>query len=256
MRTFILLPLLFVSAIWLNAEPISVRFPEGSLHAFLVLRSADGQILSPGDLVQTVHGNRVVLHLTFHFKDGSLYDETSTFTQRHTFRLLSEHLVQKGPSFPHPIELTVDGGSGQVTVISENDGKPETKSEHMKIPADLANGIIFTEMRNLPTRAADATLSFLVPAQKPRLVHLRISRQEDDSFIVAGQKRKAIHYSVKFEIGGVAGAVAPLIGKEPPDTQVWILEDEVPFVLRSEGPLFEGGPIWQVELVSPVWPKH
>jgi hypothetical protein len=25
--------------------------------------------------------------------------------------------------------------------------------------------------------------------------------------------------------------------------------------VKSEGSLFEGGPIWRIELASPVWPK-
>jgi hypothetical protein len=35
----------------------------------------------------------------FRFKDGSMYDDTAIFSQRGSFRLLSDHLVEKGPSF-------------------------------------------------------------------------------------------------------------------------------------------------------------
>jgi len=41
----------------------------------------------------------------FTFKDGSVDDETTVFSQRHTFRLISYHHIQKGPSFPHPMDL-------------------------------------------------------------------------------------------------------------------------------------------------------
>lgn len=50
--------------------------------------------------------------------------------------------------------------------------------------------------------------------------------------------------------------VAPLVGKQPPDTQVWVLLGGFPTFLKSEGPLFEGGPILRTELVSPAWPVH
>ena len=59
---------------------------------------------------------------------------------------------------------------------------------------------------------------------------------------------------MKIEIGGLSGVVADLLGKEPPDTHVWILEGEAPAFVKSEGPLSSGGPIWRIELVSPVWP--
>jgi len=56
------------------------------------------------------------------------------------------------------------------------------------------------------------------------------------------------------KIGGVAGVVAPLVGKQPPETHVWILEGEAPAFLKFEGPLYEGGPIWRIELTNPTWP--
>ena len=67
--------------------------------------------------------------------------------------------------------------------------------------------------------------------------------------------RAAALIDVKVEIGGAAGVVAPLVGKQPPDTHIWILEGEMPVFLRSDGPQFEGGPIWRIELTSPVWPQ-
>ena len=64
-----------------------------------MLRSLDGKILASGDLIQVAKDDQVTSEIVFHFKDGS-HDETSVFSQDHTFRLLSDHLVQQGPSFP------------------------------------------------------------------------------------------------------------------------------------------------------------
>jgi hypothetical protein len=61
---------------------------------------------------------------------------------------------------------------------------------------------------------------------------------------------------LKISIRGVAGIVAPLIGKEPPDSHVWVMEGEAPTFLRSEGPLYEGGPVWRIEQISPEWAKE
>ena len=83
----------------LLAEPVPVRHPEGRLHGFLVLRSLNGDSLATGDLTQMVNGERVTTELVFRFKDGSILEETSVFSQRRTFRLLTYHLVQKGRAF-------------------------------------------------------------------------------------------------------------------------------------------------------------
>src|SRR5258708_7553514 len=90
----------------LAAEPVTVRFTEGLVRGFLSLRTLDGTRVADGDLIQRAQGDRVTTRLVFRFKDGSLRDETSVFSQRGTFRLISSHLVQKGPSFPQPLEMT------------------------------------------------------------------------------------------------------------------------------------------------------
>jgi hypothetical protein len=56
----------------LLAEPIAVRHMEGTVHGFLVLRTAEGKALAAGDLIQVVQGGRLLSKLTFHFKDGSV----------------------------------------------------------------------------------------------------------------------------------------------------------------------------------------
>jgi hypothetical protein len=62
-----------------------------------------------------------------------------------------------------------------------------------------------------------------------------------------------MHYVLKVDIGGLQGVIAPLIGKQPPDSHVWILQGEAPAFVRSEQPFFMGAPLWRIELVSPVW---
>lgn len=122
------------------------------------------------------------------------HDETAVFSQQQQFRLISDHLVQKGPSFPRPIDMTIDTLKGQVTVrYADDHGQTKVESEHLDLPPDLANGLIVT---------------------------------------------------------------APLIGKQPPDSHVWILAGEAPAFVKSEQPLYNGGPVWRIELVSPVWPKQ
>ena len=123
------------------AEPIPVRHLEGTVHGFLALRSKEGRVLAVGDLFQVVHGDRVTSRLLFRFKDGSVDDETTVFSQRGNFQLITDHHIQKGPSFPQPMDTSIDVPNGQVTVRSTGkDGKEEVKNEHLDLPPDLVNG--------------------------------------------------------------------------------------------------------------------
>jgi len=240
----------------MSAAPVAVRHTEGLVHGFLVLRTLAGDTLADGDLIQVARGDRVTIRLVFHFKDGSVHDETTVFSQRHNFRLLSDHLVQKGPSFQHPMEVSIDGSTGQVTVHStDDDGKEKVLTERLVLPPDVANGLVPTLLKNSRSDASQMTVSMVAATPKPRLVKLAIAAQGEEPFSVGGSSRKATHYVVKVEIGGAAGLVAPLLGKQPPDTHVWILGGEAPAFVKSEGQLSFGGPIWRIELASPVWPR-
>ncbi|HEY1494658.1 MAG TPA: hypothetical protein VGF49_08940, partial [Candidatus Solibacter sp.] len=219
-----------------------MRYLEGRVHGFLVLRELGGDILASGVLTQVAKGNRVTSELAFHFKDGSLHQETAMFSQTRAFQLLTYHLVQKGKSFKRAVDMSVNAATGQVTVqYEEEDGKPKTITEHMKLPADLANGIVTPLLNDIDLKTPKTTLSMLVATPKPRLVKLEISPAGEDSYSVAGSPGQAMHYVVKIEIGGISGVIAPVIGKQPPDTHVWMAGGKAPGFLKSEGPLFEGG---------------
>jgi hypothetical protein len=252
-RSCSLTGLLFSAA--LLAEPVAVRHPEGTVHGFLVLRSMEGKTLAAGDLIQTVQGNRLTSHLIFHFKDGSVDDDTTVFSQRGTFRLISDHHVQKGPSFPHPMDVSINASTGQVTTRSTDGGKQKVETEHLDLPPDLANGLLLNLLKNLPADAAETKVSYVASTPKPRLVKLAIRPQGEETFWAAGNKHKATLYNIKIELGGLTGVVAPIIGKQPEDIRVWVIGGKAPAFVRMEGQLYQGGPVWTIELTTPVWQK-
>jgi hypothetical protein len=245
-----------IGSVTVRGEPVPVRYAEGTVHGFLVLRTTEGNGIADGDLVQVARGDRVTTRLVFHFRDGSVNEETAVFSQRQQFRLLSDHLVQKGPSFPQPLEMSIDAASGSVTVrYSDDHGQQKTESEHMDLPPDLANGIIPTLLKNVRASAPPKQLSFVAATPKPRLVKLAVSVAGQDRFSTWRMARSATHYVLKVEIGGLSGVLAPLVGKQPADSHVWILGGEAPAFVKSEQPLYLGGPLWRIELASPTWPR-
>lgn len=239
-----------------RAELVPVRQTEGLVHGFLTLRSLDGATIADGDLTQSARGDRVTTRLIFRFRDGSLHDETAVFTQREHFRLASHHLVQKGPRFPQPLEMSIDVATGQVDVrYTDDDGEARTASERMELPPDLANGLILTLLKNAKPDAPPASFSYIAATPKPRLVKLDIGLAAPDRFATGRQGRSATHYVVKVALGGLTGLLAPLVGKQPPDSHVWVLGGEAPAFVKSEQALYVGGPIWRIELANPAWPK-
>lgn len=239
------------------ADQVTVRHAEGLVHGFLVLRTLDGTPLADGDLLQTTRGQRVTSRLVFHFKDGSLHDETTVFLQRGQFRLISDHLVRKGPSFPQPLEMTIDALKGDVAVrYTDDHGEVKEESQHMDLPPDVANGFVSTLLKNTNPAWPPKSLGFVAATPKPLLVKLAISAAGEEPFTIAGASREAEHYVLKVDIGGIKGALASLLGKQPPDSHVWILGGEAPAFVRSEQPLYNNGPVWRIELVSPNWPNE
>ena len=239
----------------LPAETVAVRYTEGLVHGFLVLRAMDGTMLANGDLTQVARSGRVTSQLTFRFKDGSVHDETVVFTERDRFRLVTDHVVQKGPVFPRPLDMAIDAPTGQVTVrYRDDDGKDKVDAERLELPPDLANGMMTVLLKNVTPTSLPQSLSYVAATPKPRIVKLIVTAAGLEGFSVEGAGGRAEHYVIKVEIGGLQGVLAPILGKEPPLNHVWIVQGTAPAFVKSEGPLYLGGPSWRIELTSPRWP--
>ncbi len=234
------------------ADPIPVRYPQGTSHGFLLLRTQEGKTIALGDSTSSSSHGVITGRLVFHFKDGSVDDDHVTYTQNGTFHLLHEHHVQKGPTFPKAVDIEIDAKSGMVTTHEQDkDGSDKVKTQHVDFPPDLANGIMVAAMENLRPTAASTKLSLVVPFGGARLIHLVITPVGEVPFRVGGTTRKAEDFLVKVELGGVVGAVAPVIGKQPKDVHFYIYESNAPAFVEETGQLYEDGPIWRIEQVGP-----
>ncbi len=251
-----LIPLLafVLSSSQLLADPVPVKYREGSVHGYLAIRSLDGKILGAADLTQTIRGEVLTSRLLYRFRDGSIDDDTAVFSQQHgVFRLISDHHIQKGPRFPKPMSVMIQATTGEVTVRYKDKDQEKVETTHLDLPPDLANGILLDLLKNISTDTPEIKLSYVVATPKPRLIKISVKPEGQDIFRSAGLRNKAIRFKLHVELGSIAGVVAPIIGKEPPDTRVWISLGEVPAVIRSEQPLYEGGPVLRTELISPIW---
>jgi hypothetical protein len=237
---------------------VVVRYLEGVTHGFLTLRSAAGDLLAEGDLLQVVRGERVESRLVFRFRDGSLYDETVVFSQSKVFTMLSYRLQQRGPSFPEEMEVSVEREreKGRYQVKSRRHGdEPETATGETDLPPDAYNGMMTMLLKNLPKGGAE-TVHVLAFTPKPTLVQLEMTPLGEEP-VPAGERRvAATHYVLKPKLGLVRGAAAALLGKTPADYHCWIVAAELPAFAGIDGPLYTGGPIWRIETVSPRLPAR
>jgi hypothetical protein len=232
-----------------SAEPVAVKFIESLAHGVLTLRNEQGSVIAHGELVQAPHGDAMQSRTTFRFADGSLYDETIVFSQKSVFRLLVYRLIQRGPSFPEPTEVWFDRPSGRYRARVGNDEADGT----LELPEDLHNGMTATLLRNLPA-GASASGHVYAFTPKPRLMRTTLRPESQDRYLVGEAARTAVRYLVAMDLVGLAGVVAAVMGREPPDLRFWISTGAAPSFLKFEGALFVNGPRWRIDLASPRWP--
>ena len=231
------------------AEPISVRHIQRPMHRFMVARSEAGKIIASGEFSQVVQNDEVTMRLTYRFVDGSIDDETTTYRQQGTVRLVRNHHIEKGPFFAKPVDFAVDAATGIATSrTTEKNGKVHVESEHMDLPDDLANGFVGTLLLNVPHNTKPFRVAILAPVGSGRLIRILISPEGEQPFHTAGQTLKATVFRIHPELGGIVGVIASLIGLQPKDVMVWVLDGEEPAVGRIVGQLGGYGPVVNSEL--------
>jgi hypothetical protein len=215
----------------------------------MVARSETGTIIARAEFTEDVQGDEVTMRLTYRFVDGSIDDETTTYTQRGTFQLVRNHHIQQGPFFAKPIDFAVEAATGTATTrTTDKNGKIQVESEHIELPDDLANGFVGTLLLNVPPNAAPFRAGILTPVFGGRLIRILVSPQGEQPFERAGQTLKATVFRIHPELGGVLGMLATLLGLQPKDVMVWVLEGETPAVMRVVGQLGGSGPVLSSEL--------
>ena len=239
-----------------TAAPIAVRHLEGVTHGFLVLRGAGGETLADGDLLQAVRPEGVDSRLVLRFRDGSLHDETVVFTQQKVFTLRSYRLVQRGPSFPEELEVTVERERGRYQVRSRKEGgEAKTVSGEVELPPDTYNGMMIVLLRNLGKGAAE-TVHVLAFTPRPTLVQLEMAPVGEEAVLAGDRRLQTTHYVMTPKLGWLRGAAAALLGKTPADYHCWVVTSGAPAFVAIDGPLYTGGPIWRIETVSPRGPAR
>jgi hypothetical protein len=220
-----------------------------------VLGTLDGAFIASGDLLQVGRRGAVESRMVFRFKDGSVFDETVVFTQQRVFTMQSYHLVQRGPAFPEDTEISLQRASGKYRVKTKThkDGREEVLDGKLDLPPDVYNGMVLTVAKNLRKEVSE-TVHIVAFTPKPLLIKLKLVPAGEHKVMVGELAKTATHYVFKPQPGAWLKLLATLLGRMPPDYDVWVVTDELPAFVRFDGPLYTTGPVWRIETTSPRWP--
>lgn len=239
---------------WAAAKAVTVSFAEGAAHGYLVVQDASGESIGHGEVLQTVRRSLVESRLVFRFKDGSLFDEKTTFSQRRVFTLQKYRLIQRGPSFPEELDIRMDRKSGRYRVRSRAgpDQSAVVTAGRLDMPSDAYNGLIGTLLRNLPS-GKSATVRIVAFTPEPKLIALDLRPEAKEPVQVGDLLKTATRWVLEPRIHGVVHFFGKVLGQLPDQFRYrfWIIHDGIPVFARFEGPLHLMGPVWRIEVLSP-----
>jgi hypothetical protein len=238
----------------LESAAVQVRYAEGMVHGFLELSTDAGALLAHGDLLQVAKDGGIASRMVFHLANASVFEETVTFTQHDVFTMQVYHLVQSGPAFTEDLDASLSrSGSYVVKTKSHKDGGEHRYAGTLALPPDVYNGMVAVIAKNISAR--DVTTAHIVAfTPQPRVIALEIVPLGSQHVLLGKHTETAVEFAIKPKLGALLLLGAKLTGKAPPDSHMWIITDDVPAFVRSEGPLYSG-PVWRIALASPTWPK-
>ena len=235
-----------------EAAPIEARFPEDETHGNLLVRSLAGETIGRGEMTQVIRdGDRVENRLVFRFKDGSFHDENVTFSQLGVFTLMTYRLVQRGPSFPEQLNVSIDRGTGEYSVRSKTREKEDVLVGQTDLPKDVYNGMLIIVSKNL--LGADGIVSIFAFTPTPHVIKVQLLARDTEPVQVGDRSSKATQYVFKPQIGMIQELLGKAAGRLPAQFQYdcWIMVNETPSFVKFEGPLQLMGPTVRIEPVSP-----
>ena len=198
--------------------------------------------------------HHVESRLVFRFKDGSRFDEKTTFSQRRVFKLQKYRLIQRGPSFPEELDIRMDRKSGRYRVRSRAgpDQSAVVTAGRLDMPSDAYNGLIGTLLRNLPS-GKSATIRIVAFTPEPKLIVLDLRPEAKEPVQVGDLLKTATRWVLEPRINGVVHFFGKVLGQLPDKFRYrfWIIHDGIPAFARFEGPLHLMGPVWRIEVLSP-----
>ena len=186
-----------------EAEPIAVRFTEGTTHGYLSLKTEQGRQIAHGELVQRTRGKRVEANLLFYFLDGSVHDEKVTFSQHRLFRMEKYFLKQTGRF------LSYSARSQELIERQEHSpfvlGQPVDLKFHVTgrsaLPDDVYNGMIVTLLKNLTTRSRAQRFNMSPSHLNQSCIHFKLTPTHRLNVKMGARSKPVTQYVLEPKVG-------------------------------------------------------
>lgn len=231
--------------------PSEACYPDGSTHSVLDLRTARGELLARGDLVQTVGDEGLRSRMVFHLAN-SVIEETVDFIDYGGFVLQSYRLVQNGPLFAEDIDATIlSSGAYVVSTKSHTTGHMQRYVGNAGLPPEVYHGIAVSVRANPPHPEREVA-HIVAFAPHPRLINLELALPGTENMLLGKHGAGATQSDAKPGTAAARGLWSKLQGEFPLDGRLWIVTEHLPGFYV--GPSYSA-PVWRLDVVSPGWPQ-
>lgn len=229
---------LAVALITSPAAAVELRWPEGTLRGFPVLRDRSGEVLANSNLSQWIERGNLQVKVVHEFRDGRRIEEQAEFAQQPELRQLRWSLIeQRGDEVMRRFEANLEAKSATAQKLEK--GKLNRWDESIDIePGRTFAGVGFLyAVKNLRERlqAGDhIQLTAVAFTPKPRTATVTVSFDAVEKLTLGGRAFEADRYTIHPEIP----AIAHLFVKTS-DQHLWFYKPSPPGLLRAELPLAE-----------------
>ncbi|MFL5456320.1 MAG: hypothetical protein ACJ78X_07970 [Myxococcales bacterium] len=235
----------------LPAPAVPLRWPEGTLRGFPVVRDASGRQIANGTLTQWIEDGKLHVTATYDFEDGRVVEE-QTLLQQHPelAQLRWSWEERKGTEVQR--SYSIDFTTGHAVVHKRGE---DTLDDHLEDARKLGRaftgvGFMYAVKNLVPDleKGGEIELTAVAFTPKPRTVTVSIRRDQEGSLAMGGRKLAAERFVIHPQIP--LAFIAKLFVKAP-DQYLWFYRPAPPAFLRADIPLAEpSDPILRIELIG------
>jgi len=230
---------------------VPLRWPEGTLRGFPVVRDASGQQIAEGTLTQWIEDGKLHVMGTYAFKDGREVEEQTVLSQHPELAQLRWSWEErKGGEVQR--SYSIDFTTGHAVVHKRGEDVREDHLDDAKQLGRAFAGVGFMyAVKNLVAdleKGGEVELTAVAFTPKPRTVKVSVRRDQEDPLTMGGRTLGAERFVIHPEIP--LAFIAKLFVKAP-DQYLWFYKPSPPAFLRADIPLAEpSDPIIRIELIG------
>jgi len=241
----------------LPAQAVPLRWPEGTLRGFPVVRDASGRQIANGTLTQWIEDGKLHVTGTYDFEDGRVVEEQTVLQQHPELAQLRWSWEErKGTEVLRSYSIDFITGHAVVHKRGEDDREDQLDDARKPGHAFAGVGFMYAVKNLIPDleKGGEIELTAVAFTPKPRTVTVSVRRDQEGSLAMGGRTLGAERFVVHPQIP--LAFIAKLFVKAP-DQYLWFYRPSPPAFLRADIPLAEpSDPIIRIEVIAGPRPSE